>query len=96
MDSCAFDKLFEKSVPHVLEKIFFSLDYESFKNCMDVNKMWHELLTSETFKTKAKAQFQKDITQDQRKLWYAAFDGNVERIKRLLSSGMLNINWRRG
>ena len=28
---CAFDKLFTKSVPHILEKIFLFLDFESFK-----------------------------------------------------------------
>ena len=46
--SCAFDKLFPKSVPHVLEKIFLSHDYTSFKNCLDVNNTWNMLLTSNT------------------------------------------------
>ena len=29
----AFDTLFTKSVPHIIEKIFFTLDYNSFKIC---------------------------------------------------------------
>ena len=29
--ACAFDKLFARSVPHILEEIFLSLDYESLK-----------------------------------------------------------------
>ena len=43
--------LFTESVPHVLEKIFFSLDYESFKTCKEVSISWNKLLTSESFKT---------------------------------------------
>ena len=30
MSSCAFNMLFTKNVPHILEKIFLSVDYESF------------------------------------------------------------------
>ena len=50
---CAFDLLLSKSVPHVLEKIFFSLDYESFKNCQEVCNGWKKSLTSERFQRKA-------------------------------------------
>ena len=50
--SCSFDILFAKNVPHILEKIFLSLDYESFKNCVKVNDAWKNLLTSEAFKRK--------------------------------------------
>ena len=46
MDSCAFDKLFTNSVPHILEKVFFSLDYNSFKSCLEVSRTWNEQLTS--------------------------------------------------
>ena len=48
-EPCAFDTLFGRSVPHILEGIFFSLDYKSFKNCMDVNKRWNELLLTGLF-----------------------------------------------
>ena len=42
--SSNFDKFFLRNVPHILEKIFFSLDYMSFKTCMRVNKTWRDLL----------------------------------------------------
>ena len=31
MGVCAFDTLLTRNVPHILEKIFFSLDYKSFQ-----------------------------------------------------------------
>ena len=42
----AFDTLLSRNVPHILENIFFSMDYNSFKTCMKVNKTWRELLTT--------------------------------------------------
>ena len=68
MGECGFDKLFTKSVPHILEKIFFSLDYASFKTCMEVNTVWQELLTSKSFKRLGKSIFCEDI---ERELWQA-------------------------
>ena len=47
MELCAFDELFKRNVPHVLEKIFLSLDSKSYMCCLDVNKSWKDLLTSE-------------------------------------------------
>ena len=56
VDPCAFDTLFTRSVPHILEKIFLSLDnYESFQRCLEVSKKWNEVLASESFQEKAKA-----------------------------------------
>ena len=47
--ACEFDRLFTKSVLHIHEKIFFSVDYKSFKKCLEVSKSWNDLLTSESF-----------------------------------------------
>ena len=55
MDPCAFDMLFAKNVPHILEKIFLSLDLKSYKACLKVNSTWHRILTSESFCKKAEA-----------------------------------------
>ena len=44
-----FGPLSTRSVPHILEKIFFSLDYKSFKTCMKVNKAWRELLSTASY-----------------------------------------------
>merc|ERR1712154_732796 len=49
MDSSPLTMLFTRSVPHILEKIFFSLDYESFVRCSEVNRTWNGLLTSEPY-----------------------------------------------
>ena len=45
----AFGVLFAKSVPHILEKIFFSLDYKSFQTCLKVNSAWNKELSSQRY-----------------------------------------------
>ena len=93
-DSCAFNMLFTKSVPHILERIFLFLDYESFKECLNVSKVWTQLLTSESYLHKGKLKFQKEIRKDQCLLAFQAVCyGNIGRVQRLLSSGMLDINF---
>lgn len=91
MESCAFDKLFAKSVPHILEKIFFSLDYASYKNCLEVNGAWNELLTTKQYRMKVKLVFQEGLKKDEAKLWYASKDRSGE-VRKLLSSGMLDVD----
>ena len=73
------DILFTKSVPHILEIIFFSLDYESFKRCLEVSTAWRELLTSERYVKRAKSVFRGN--SDENKLWQAAEDCNVEKVR---------------
>ena len=48
-----FDALFKRSVPHILEKILFSLDYDSFSACGKVCKVWNDLLSSESYMRKS-------------------------------------------
>ena len=86
---CNFEKLFSKSVPHLLEKIFFNLDYESFKTCMEVNSLWCNLLKSESYLKRARDIFQKEISHDGLKLHSASRDGRMDDVRRLLSTGML-------
>ena len=49
---CAFDILFTRNVPLILEIIFFSLerDLKSFETCAVVCKSWNTLFSSESFK----------------------------------------------
>ena len=49
-----FDTLFNKNVPHILEKIFFSLDYDSFETCTKVCTTWDELLSSESYQNRSR------------------------------------------
>ena len=83
---------FNINVPHIVKKIFLSLDYESFKTCLEVSNDWHEHLTSESYQRKAKDLFQDKITEDEKKLWPAARECNIEKITKLLGSGMLDVN----
>ena len=55
METCAFDTLLSTNVPHILEKIFLSLDCKSYKACMQVNSTWRRILTSKPLSKKAKA-----------------------------------------
>ena len=89
---CAFDMFFTRNVPHITEKIFFTLGYESYKTCLEVSNEWYELLSSESYQTKAKSMFKHEILKDEEDLCNAARDGNIEEVTRLLSSGMLDIN----
>ena len=84
--SCVFEILFSKSVPHILEKIYFSLDYESFLACFRVNRTWNQLLSSESYQKKFdKLLIEKE--KNDKKLWNISRKGNVDEVKRLLSSG---------
>lgn len=93
--ACAFDTLFEQDVPHIHEKIFFSLDYGSFKTCVKVCSTWHRLLTSKSFLVRAKSHF-KEIERDEQYLWVASmcsFSSDKERVEKLLSTGILDVNY---
>ena len=94
MESCAFDKLFTKHVPHIMEKIFFSLDYESYKNCLEASNTWKEVLTSQSFLKKGVNLFNKEVMEDEMELVPASGYGTAVEVKRLLSSGLVNVNYR--
>ena len=89
---CAFGTLFSKNVPHILEMIFLSLDYKSFRECLEVNKAWKGLLTSELYQVKAKLVFRQEILNEQKELWQASMWGKVEVVKRILSYIMVDVN----
>ena len=80
MDISPFDLLFKKSVPHLLEKIFLHLDYDSFKSCLLVNKTWRNLLTSEPFKRMGKSKFEEWLLK-------AAISGQADAVHHLLQLG---------
>ena len=92
MASSAFNKLLTKNVPHIFEKIFFSLDYESFMACLKVSKTWNGLLMSKSFKKKAKYLFRKEIRTDEKKLRQASYKGDYAKVRSLILSGMMDIN----
>ena len=90
VDSSAFDKLFKRNVPHIVEMIFLSLDFESFLRCLKVSKEWNKLLTSASFKMKCRSVFQEEICI---KVSLAIGEGSIEKVKRLLSTEMVDMNY---
>ena len=91
----AFNILFTKNVPHILERIFFSFDYDSFKTSfktwLNVSIAWNKLLMSEPFQTRMKSVFKKELLWEEYKLLKATKMGEAEKVKRLLSSGMVDV-----
>ena len=78
--------------PHILENICLSLDYETFKNCLEINEAWKTVLTASTLQKKAKFVFQKEIMEDEKKLRIASMKGKIECVSKLVSIGMLDID----
>ena len=89
-----FETLFNKSVPHILEMLFSSLDYNSFMACRKVCKVWNELLSSQPYEKIAKKLKKEKYDNEGKLCEEASYSGNVEEIKHLLSSG-LDLNCRR-
>ena len=92
MDPRSFDILFSKNLPHVLEKIFISLDYKSYKKCLKVNNEWNRVLTSKSFQMKGKLVFHVEILMDTSILYHAAKKGDSGRVQELLSTRMIDVN----
>ena len=90
---CGFGTLFNKNVPHILENIFFRLDYKAYKACLEVNSAWRNLLMSESYQAKAKLLFCQQILEDARELVRVSGEGNVEEAREILSSGMVDVNY---
>ena len=85
---CAFDILLSKSVPHIFETIFFSLDYGSYKKCCWVNSSWKKLIASKPFQKRAKSIFHQGMLRDEKKLLRYSVDGKAEEVDILLSIGI--------
>ena len=84
----AFDTLFRKNnVPHLLEKIFFSLDYDSFMACRMVNKDWNKLLSSERYVEESHKMLLEKKKNEEKLCEYSG-NGNVVGVRQLLSSGV--------
>ena len=91
---CQFGEVLPRNFPHILEKIFLNLDYETFKTCFEVCKTWRELIMSELLQKKAMCIFYAEIEEDEKKLVGAAREGRMTIIIGLLSTNMVNINKR--
>ena len=88
----SFEVFFSNNLLHILEKIFFSLDYQSFKTCLGVSKVWLSLLTTDSFLEKGKAVFHNEILKDGLELHKAAREGDKEKVVAILSTKMIDVN----
>ena len=88
----SIELLFMRCVPHIVEIVLLSLDYTSYKTCFEVCKAWNELLTTDTLRRKGKYVFDKEISEDETKLWHASRCGILEEVRRLLSYGLLDVD----
>ena len=97
----AFDMIFTISVPNILERIFFSLDYESLKNCHKVCNKWRTALTSDCLKWKkgqvylkfVQEEYKLNVTgsekeEDEISLAVSSRQGDVMSIKNILCKGV--------
>ena len=89
-EACHFNLLITKSVPHILEKIFFSLDYESFNKCSEISTALSQLLSSERSLKLKKNVFGGYVEMELR---YALRQGNIPMIRELVSSGIVDVNY---
>ena len=89
---CSFDKLLSKNVLHIFEKIFLSLDYNSFKACQRVNTSWYVILTSASFIKMVRSKFQREIWKDEINLWHNSRCGKTEQVRSLISTKMITLN----
>ena len=80
-----FSPLFNRSVPHILERIFSSLDYDSLTECQKVCKTWHELLSSDSYKRMTRGLLI-EKKKNEEKLCLASKRGATEEVGRLLSN----------
>ena len=94
-DPSAFDTLFERNVPHILEGIFFSLDYKSFKTCMSVNKTWRVLRTTARYQKELKEMLI-EKTKNEEKLYSASEEGEAEEVRRLVHNHAVDVNFEMG
>ena len=88
-----FDILLSRNVPHILESIFLSLDYESFKECFQVSNTWNRLLKSEIFRRMAKDLFHDEILEDEQRLYFLSYEDNLDEVKKLINCGMVKLNF---
>ena len=87
MINCKFDILLSENVPHILEKIFLSLDFTSFLSCLGVSKTWNKVLTSKSLLEKSKRKFGENIKLELR---FAAQSGQADLIRNILTSGLVS------
>ena len=102
------DTLISISVPHILERIFFSLDYVSYLKCAVVSTKWNKLLSSERFQRLKKDVFREDIEKELMHALrrrntnphpfhkYGCYAPDTNKIRKLVSNDLVDVNFMHG
>ena len=90
-DLIIFYQLSNRSVPHILDMIFFQLDYKSFKRCMEVNKAWNKLLSTKPYQERSKELFI-EKKENEKKLYDASGKGDIEMVQKLINKLLVDAN----
>ena len=86
--TCGFDTLFTKlNVPHILENIFLSLDYDSFQACHKVNNAWKQHLSCDKYQIKSQEMFM-EKKKNEEKLFEFSENGKVQEVEKILALGV--------
>ena len=64
---CGFDVLFGKSVPHIIDKIFLKLDFDSFMACREVSTAWNTLLSSGAYRNRPMELLRERLNKEKKK-----------------------------
>ena len=84
-----------RDVPHILEKIFFSMDYTSLKTCMNVSKKWRKLLLTTPYQKRLKELWKellKEKPVNEKKLYDASKEGDTEMVMKLCKNPVVDVN----
>ena len=65
---CGFDVLLSKSVPHIIEKIFLDLDFDSFMACREVSRGWNALLSSGAYRNRPIELLRERLREEKKKM----------------------------
>ena len=84
-----------RSVPHILEKIFFSLDYTSFKTCMNVSETWRKLLSTASYEKRLDELWKELLIEKpviEKELHDASKKGDTEAVEKLCKHPVVDVN----
>ena len=85
----------KRYVPHILEKIFFSMDYTSLKTCMNVSKTWRKLLLTTPYRKRLGELWKELLIEkpvNEKKLYDASKEGDTEVVMKLCNNPVVDVN----
>ena len=84
-----------RDVPHILEKIFFSMDYTSLETCMNVSKTWRKLLLTTPYLKRLEELWKELLMEkpvNEKRLCAASKEGDTEMVMKLCKNPVVDVN----